>query len=132
MVMNRNTLAAFFFVFLCAAGATHPPNAVATPWECDPQPNPAQTELRPPELTPSQAAAENHAQCPAPGRMFVVGRVLDPKGKPVPGAEVLAYARDLAPGPIAARMGQIALGGARADGSGEFRIDAPRASSSRA
>ena len=30
---------------------------------------------------------------PAPGRMFVVGRVLDPQGKPVPGATVMVSAR---------------------------------------
>ena len=30
---------------------------------------------------------------PAPGRMFVVGRVLDPQGKPVPNATVMVYAR---------------------------------------
>ena len=32
---------------------------------------------------------------PAPGRMFVVGRVLDPNGKPVPGATVAVHARSL-------------------------------------
>ena len=32
---------------------------------------------------------------PAPGRMFVVGRVLDPEGKPVPGAMIMVYARSL-------------------------------------
>ena len=30
---------------------------------------------------------------PAPGRMYVVGRVLDPKGEPVPGAAVTVHAR---------------------------------------
>ena len=33
---------------------------------------------------------------PGPGRMFVVGRVLDPQGKPVPGATVVIHARNLA------------------------------------
>ena len=32
---------------------------------------------------------------PGPGRMFVVGRVLDPQGKPVPGATVMVYARSM-------------------------------------
>ena len=29
---------------------------------------------------------------PAPGRMYVIGRVLNPQGEPVPGAAVMAYA----------------------------------------
>ena len=35
---------------------------------------------------------------PAPGRMFVVGRVLDPSGKPVPSATTMVYARSKARG----------------------------------
>ncbi len=70
---------------------------------------------------------------PAPGRMFVVGRVLDPQGKPVPGATIAAHARSLAPGLVLNRVlrGPIPIGQARADGSGRFRLDAPRTSSAR-
>ena len=66
--------------------------------------------------------------------MFVVGRVLDPRGKPVPGAAVMVHARDLTPGraPSSHREYKlIPLADARADGSGRFRIDAPRTSSTR-
>ena len=60
----------------------------------------------------------------APGRMFIVGRVLDPQGKPMPNATVMAYSagRDSAQGVI---------GQAQCGGSGLFRIDAPRSSSAR-
>ena len=48
---------------------------------------------------PSTAAKADDANpTPAPGRMFVVGRVLDPRGKPVPGAAVMVHARDLSLG----------------------------------
>ena len=69
---------------------------------------------------------------PAPGRMFVVGRVLDPQGKPVPNASVMAYARSTAPGrgPVIERAYPAELGRATSDGSGRFRLDAPRTSSS--
>ena len=36
---------------------------------------------------------KNVEQAPAPGRMFVVGRVLNPEGKPVPNATVMVAAR---------------------------------------
>jgi RNA polymerase sigma factor (sigma-70 family) len=84
----------------------------------------APTEPRPPNPTrPS----------PAPGRMFVVGRVLDPAGQPVPNATTMVYARSkaLASFSIPSRMSPIPIGDARTDRSGRFRIDAPRTSSSR-
>ena len=88
----------------------------------------------PPAGPPSTAAKADDANpTPAPGRMFVVGRVLDPRGKPVPGAAVMVHARNLTPGraPFTSRFKLIPLGDARADGSGRFRIDAPRTSSTR-
>ncbi len=70
---------------------------------------------------------------PAPGRMFVVGRVLDPGGKPVPGASVMVYARSLMIGSASSpeRIYPGEIGRATSDGSGRFRLDAPRTSSSR-
>ncbi len=66
---------------------------------------------------------------PAPGRMTVAGRVLDPAGKPVPHASVMVYgaakqADDRPGGSAPAPIGQAAC-----DASGCFRLDMPRISS---
>ncbi len=81
---------------------------------------------------PDRPAADANPQ-PAPGRMFVTGRVLDPSGKPVPDASVAVYARRLTSNlPLFLRSRRpLPIGDARADGSGRFRIDAQRTSSSR-
>jgi hypothetical protein len=55
MLMNKNTLTALTYLVLGAGGPAYAPDAFETPWEgepsCEPQPNPAQTEPRPPQLT---------------------------------------------------------------------------------
>lgn len=64
--------------------------------------------------------------------MTVVGRVLDPKGKPVPNASVMVYGALKNPGRHE-RFGLMAprsLGRAAGDESGRFRLDMPRISSS--
>ena len=67
--------------------------------------------------------------------MFVVGRVLDSDGKPVPNATAMVYAAQKQPGSggggSVERMKPSAIGHARSDNSGRFQIDAPRTSSSR-
>jgi hypothetical protein len=66
-------------------------------------------------------------------RMTVTGRVLDPQGKPVPNASVLVYARStMRRGLIYSpeRFYPNEIGRATTDGSGRFRIDAPRTSTS--
>ena len=70
---------------------------------------------------------------PAPGRMFVVGRVLDPDGNPVPNATAMVYARSkgLSVSLLQDQSHPVPIGDARADGSGRFHLDAPRTSSSR-
>ncbi len=88
----------------------------------------------PPAGPPSTAAkADDAGPTPAPGRMFVVGRVLDPRGNPMPGAAVMVQARGTTSGsaPFMSRFKPIRLGGGRTDGSGRFRLDAPRTSSTR-
>jgi RNA polymerase sigma factor (sigma-70 family) len=83
--------------------------------------------------TPLAAKPDDAKTVPAPGRMFVIGRVLDPQGKPVSGAIVSASVRNKFPensiGLQRLTLGES--GHAGADGSGHFRIDAPRTSSSR-
>jgi RNA polymerase sigma factor (sigma-70 family) len=67
------------------------------------------------------------------GRMIVTGRVLDPQGKPVANATTLVYASLKWPGrgDRLAPSWPSAIGQAESDGSGRFRLDAPRASSAR-
>ena len=71
---------------------------------------------------------------PALGRRFVVGRVLDPNGKPVPNAAVMAYAvlkQTGRPHMAAASWSSAVTGQAQCDESGRFRIDAACTSSAR-
>ena len=60
--------------------------------------------------------------------MFVIGRVVDPDGKPVPRARVMAYAAVRPSGNIGTidAMAVSPIGWAIADGSGRFRIEADR------
>jgi hypothetical protein len=86
-----------------------------------------------PKGSPAGPQPQQASPAPAPGRMFVTGRLVDPQGKPVPGAAVMVHARSLAPGraPSLSRLSQVPIGEARADGSGRFRLDVPRTSSAR-
>ena len=87
------------------------------------------------KLAPGEviARADDAVATPAPGRMFVVGRVLDPAGKPVPKATVMIYARSnpLGNAPLLDQLKPTVIGDTSADGSGRFRLDGPRVSSSR-
>jgi hypothetical protein len=82
---------------------------------------------------PLAAKPDDTAKAPAAGRMFVVGRVLDPQGKPVPRSTVMVHTRLKRPANAFSPdgMGPFVIGHADADGSGRFRLDAPRTSSSR-
>ena len=82
---------------------------------------------------PIAAKSDEAEGKPGPGRMFVVGRVLDPQGKPVPGASVMVYAQStiFRPAESAERLFTKQLGRASSDVSGRFRVDVPRTSSSR-
>ncbi len=82
---------------------------------------------------PIGANQPDTTQRPALGRMFVVGRVLDPQGKPVPNADVMVYARlKQSDHPVLYELSAPSTSDrARCDGSGRFRLDAVRTSSSR-
>jgi hypothetical protein len=86
-----------------------------------------QNEPKP--ATPGQGQKDVNA-VRAPARMLVTGRVLDPEGKPVPNAAVMIHARNFGRAvSIQSRLRLTPIGNARTDGSGRFRIDAPRTSS---
>ncbi len=61
--------------------------------------------------------------------MFVVGRVLDPHGKPVPGASVMVYGAPKQAGGGPGEDAPAAMGQAACDEMGRYRLDAPRLSS---
>ena len=79
------------------------------------------------------ATPEDAEPKPAPGRMFIVGRVLDPQGNPVPNAAVMTSVRNKAAADTVGleALSPIVSGNVNADGSGRYRVDAPRTSSSR-
>ncbi len=93
---------------------------------------PARSPISQQHATPA-AKPETVNQRPGPGRMFVTGRVLDPQGKPVPNAAIMIYERlKLSGRPLGFEMqGPVVISESRCDGSGRFRIDVPRTSSSR-
>jgi RNA polymerase sigma factor (sigma-70 family) len=110
-----------------AGALTHSLSASARSREGEPPGEPiaqaARTEPRPPD-----------APRPAPGRMTVAGRVLDPDGKPVKGALVDLIARLRSPWVAASdEINQYALlGQGQSDGEGRYRLDVPRIASNRA
>ena len=97
------------------------------------QPDLQERQAGKPDLHPVAARADDADAKPGSGRMFVVGRVFDPQGKPVPGASVMVYARSMIfrPGTSAERLYPKELGRASSDVTGRFRVDVPRTSSSR-
>ncbi len=97
-------------------------------------------------LIPAAAREERHAfgqpraqiagkpadDAPASGRMFVAGRLVDPQGKPVRSARVVAYAWGKLRGRTSGvyPISMISIGDGSSDELGRFRVDAPRTSSS--
>src|SRR5271170_3348061 len=65
-----------------------------------------------------EAPANPRTQADPAARMIVTGRVLDPQGKPVPNASVMAYARSMALGSVysAERIYPREIGRATSDG----------------
>jgi RNA polymerase sigma factor (sigma-70 family) len=124
MLVNQLKLAALVFLFLSAV-ATGAAYVGQTPIEDRQAGKPDQPQLA------VRTDSGDHKL--APGRMFVVGRVLDPAGKPVPNAMTMVYARSksLGDSPLLDQMEPVPIDDARADGSGRFHLDAPRISSSR-
>jgi RNA polymerase sigma factor (sigma-70 family) len=84
-----------------------------------------------PQVTAASSAGVNSQ--PAPGRMLVVGRVLDSQRNPVPGASVLVYARamDVRTGGSTDETYPKELGHATSDGAGRILLEVSRTSSSR-
>ena len=78
------------------------------------------------------AKPDDVPQPPAPGRMTITGRVVDPQGRPVSNAAVMIRATLKQPGNVTRMedMEASPIGQSRSDGSGRFQLDAPRTSSS--
>jgi RNA polymerase sigma factor (sigma-70 family) len=78
-------------------------------------------------------SADDDAPRPAPGRMFVVGRVLDPQGKPMTGAAIDVIGRPRGPW-VATRVRlevRVLIGRGETGADGRFRFDAARTASTR-
>jgi RNA polymerase sigma factor (sigma-70 family) len=122
----RFTLVTLLTLAACATSAGYLAHSLASQDEPKRQPDAPRPRVaaRPVDTT----------ERPAPGRMFVVGRVLDPQGKPVPNAMTMVYAAIKQPGGAGGLSGKrqpSAIAQARSDDSGRFQVDAPRTSSAR-
>ncbi len=122
MLLHKLRLAATSLLLLAviAIGAGyHSMNASARSWKGEPPGEPhrktARTEPRPPEEPQ-----------PAPGRITVAGRVLDPDGRPLPDARVAVLAdRKRQVGDIDGRHRNLVMGTAAADADGRFAFEFP-------
>jgi RNA polymerase sigma factor (sigma-70 family) len=132
----RNLRAAFTSLVLLAAFAAgagywfHSLDALARSSEGEP-PGEARAQAARTELHSADSPRPAGAAPAAAGRMYVVGRVLDPQGKPVPNATVNLSARRkllyASPGSEGCFPTPAAQGASEA--SGRFRFDAARVSS---
>jgi RNA polymerase sigma factor (sigma-70 family) len=131
MFVHRLKAAALALLMLTAlaAGAGYLVHAPATAQDDVGRGSPGTRRVadRPPDRRSPDAPGST------PGRMIVTGRVLDPQGKPAPNATAMVYASLKWPGrgDRLAPMWPSPLGRARSDGSGRFRLEAPRVSSAR-
>jgi len=119
-----------------ATGAAYPSqsrSAVARFWEGEPRVRLARSVPRPREVAVQPRATAIEEPRSAPGRMFVAGRVLNPQGTPVANATTMVYAslKWAGRGVQLAPSWPSAIAQAQTNGSGRFRLDAPRVSSSR-
>jgi protocatechuate 3,4-dioxygenase beta subunit len=127
MFLNKLRIFATTLLILAgvAAGAGYLTHSLAG--QDEPMRQPANRE------PPVAARPSDTTQRPAPGRMFVLGRVLDPQGKPVPNSMMMVYAASKAQrsdDPYAP-MNPSPIGHALSDSSGRFQVEAPRTTSSR-
>jgi RNA polymerase sigma factor (sigma-70 family) len=140
MLLRKAQLAVLTLLFVGAivAGAGYTCHSLKAPgrsWERElpraRQHNPARTEPRPSVVADDQTSPDKNAQKPASGRMIVIGRVLDPTGKPVANATTMVYAALKQPGRDNPPdlMTPPVIGQTQSDGSGRFRLDATRTSS---
>lgn len=125
----RAAFTTLMFLAAFAAGAgywIHSLDSLAGSAEAEPKAQTARTEPR-----PADSPRPADAMPPAAGRMFVVGRVLDPQGKPVPNATINLSARRklLFASPGSEGCFPVPAGHGASDASGRFRFDAARVSS---
>jgi len=121
MFVNKLRLIATTLLLLAAVATGA--GSLTHSWASQDEPKRPQVADRPDDISPH----------PGPARMFVVGRVLDPQGKPVPNAMTMVYAAIKQPGSrgLLEKMRPSAIGQARSDGSGRFQVDASRTTSAR-
>jgi RNA polymerase sigma factor (sigma-70 family) len=131
MLLNKLKLAVLTLFILGAAGAGAG-SVAQVPARQAGKPEPKDRQAGKPDMRPIAKTDDANAK-PGPGRMFVIGRVLDPQGKPVPNATAMVHALSTAPWNSGLLSGgyPVPIGHARAEGSGRFQLDAPRTSSSR-
>jgi RNA polymerase sigma factor (sigma-70 family) len=139
MLLNKLKLAVLTLFILGAAGAGAGSVAQVPAGQADfgepsriGKPESKDRQAGKPDPRAGAKAADADAK-PGPGRMFVVGRVLDPVGKPVPDAAIMVHARSTSQWSSGFHPSNrpVPIGDARADRSGRFHLEAPRTSSSR-
>ena len=124
MVLHKlkTTALSLFLVAALATGAGYVTRSLAT--RRDDARKASRTQI---------ASKPNDAPRPAPGRMFVVGRVLDPAGKPTAGVAVDVVGRPRLPW-VATKMDwddRVLIGRGETGAEGRFRFDAARTVSTR-